>query len=136
MSPEKITFIIAIILVVIFVAGAIFTKIPKRLKHEKFKDKWKHLQARCADKSQWNTALIEADDLLASALKKKKFKGKSTGERLVSAQKKFSDNDAVWFGHKLRGKIDTHPDINLSQDEVKRALVGIGQGLRDIGALR
>lgn len=136
MSPEKIVFIIALFVVAIFICSVLFMKFPKKLKQDKFKDKWKSLQARCVDKDQWKQAVVEADDLLASALKKKKIKGNSTGERLVAIQKKFSDNDSVWFGHKLRRKIDSNPDLTLKQDEVKKALMGIGQGLKDIGALR
>jgi len=136
MSPEKIVFIASICLVTIFVISFIAMKLPKRLKQHKFKDKWKALQSRCSDKEQWNQAIIEADNLLASALKKKKIKGSSTGERLVAAQKLFSDNDAVWYGHKLRSKIDSDHSIVLKQEEVKKALMGIGQGLKDIGALK
>ncbi len=136
MSAEKIVFIIAVCLVVVSIATVIFVKLPRKLKQDKYREQWRALQARCADKSQWNLAVIEADDLLASALKKKKIKGSSTGERLVEAQKMFTDNDAVWFGHKLRTKLDADENLKLKQDEVKKALMGIGQGLKDIGALR
>lgn len=136
MSPEKIVFIIAIVLVTSFVLTGIFMKVPKRLKHHKFKEEWKHVQARCSDKDQWKLAVIEADNLLAKALKKKKIKGHSTGERLVVVQKMFTENDAVWYGHKLRSKIESESDLVLKQEEVKKALMGIGQGLRDIGALK
>ena len=136
MSPEKIVLIISIVLVLTFVGSFIAMKLPKRLKQHKFKDKWKALQSRCSDKAQWKQAIIEADDLLSSALKKKKIKGSSTGERLVEAQKLFSDNDSVWYGHKLRSKIDADENLVLKQEEVKKALMGIGQGLKDIGALK
>lgn len=136
MTPEKVVFIIAVFIVVVFVSTALFMKLPKRLKQDKFKEKWKNLQARCGDKDQWKTAVIEADNLLSCALKKKKIKGSSMGERLVAAQKIFTDNDAVWYGHKLRSKIDANPELSLKQEEVKKALMGIGQGLKDMGALR
>lgn len=136
MSPEKIVFIASVCLVSVFLISFILMKIPRRLKQHKFKEKWRTLQSRCSDKTQWNRAIMEADDLLASALRKKKIKGGSTGERLVSAQKYFSDNDAVWYGHKLRSKIETDENIVLKQEEVKKALIGIGQGLKDLGALK
>lgn len=135
MSPEAYVAIGVGSVTVLAVAAFIFKKIPKRLKREKFVDKWKQLQQRCADKEQWPLAIIEADTLLDNALKKKKYKGKSMGERLVSAQKNFTNNDGVWFGHKLRTKIEANPDFPLTQDDVKKALLGIQQGLKDIGAL-
>lgn len=137
MTPEKIVFIIALILVITSLATTLFFKLPKKLKHDSFVEKWRALQSRCASKDQWKQAIIEADDLLALALKKKKIKGATTGEKLVAAQKLFTDHDGVWFGHKLRTKIDSSGDeIVLKKEEVKKALMGIGQGLRDIGALK
>lgn len=136
MSPEKIVFIIAVCFVIVSIITFVFVKLPKRLKQDKFREQWRALQARCSDKEQWNLAVVEADDLLAMALKKKKIKGNSTGERLVAAQKLFSDNDAVWYGHKLRTKLDADSETKLKQDEVKKALMGIGLGLKDLGALR
>jgi hypothetical protein len=110
-------------------------RMPRRLRRDKFVARWRRLQQRCPDKSQWAQAITEADDLLDEALKKKKYKGKSMGERLVAAQKDFTNNDAVWFGHKLRKKLDDSPEYPLKKHEVQKALFGLRQGLRDIGAL-
>jgi hypothetical protein len=119
----------------IITAFVAYKKFPRKVNQQKFVEKWKRLQQRCSDETQWALAVVEADDLLAEALKKKRFKGKGVGERLVEAQKHFSDNDAVWFGHKLRTKIDMNPELHLNQAEVQKALVGLRQGLKDIGAL-
>lgn len=135
MSPEKYAAIVTgSILAIVFIA-VIAWRIPKRLKHDRYMKRWKQLQDRCADKEQWPQAIIDADDLLGEALKKRKVKGSNTGERLVSAQKKFTNNDAVWFGHKLRTKIDDNPEIKLAKEDVQKALIGLRQGLKDIGAL-
>lgn len=136
MSPEKIAFIIAVCFVCFSLGILIIQRLPKRLKQEKFKKKWRDLQKKCADPEQWRSAIIEADNLLASALKKKRVKGSSMGERMVEAQKIFSDNDAAWFGHKLRTKLDSNPELQPAKDDVKRALMGIGQALKDLGAIR
>jgi len=122
-------------LITLVVAYFVMKKMPKRLKQDKFMDRWKQLQQRCADKSQWSLAIVEADELLNEALKKKKFKGKNMGERLVEAQRNFSNNDAVWFGHKLRTKLEINPDLPLTKEDVQKALLGLRQGLKDIGAL-
>jgi hypothetical protein len=136
MSPERIVFIISIVLVSISTLLLIYRKLPKRLKHDKFYEKWKSIQKQCADKENWRQVIIEADDLLDKALKKKKIKGSSMGERMVAAQNLFVNNDSVWFGHKLRTKIEADPERKITQDETKKALLGIGQGLKDLGALK
>lgn len=124
----------------VFVVGLIgliiyLKKWPKRLKPEAFMNRWKHLQVLCKDKSTWPEALSEADILLDKALKRRKFKGKSMGERLVSAQRSFTNNDGVWFAHNMCKKVIADPDIRLREDDVKAALIGFRQALRDIGAL-
>ena len=136
MSPEKIIFIASVVLVSISTGLFIYRKLPKRLKHDKFKSNWKDIQKLCADKESWKKAVIDADNLLEKALKRKKIKGTSTGERLVSAQNILTNNDGVWFGHKLRTKLESDPEAKVSQDETKKALLGIGQALKDLGALR
>jgi hypothetical protein len=135
MSFEAYVAIIVGIFFFLTLTGFIAWRIPKPLKHEYYVARWKKVQQRCPDKSQWAQAIMEADDLLNEALKKKKYKGKGMGERLVDAQKNFTNNDAVWFGHKLRTKLDINPELRLTKDEVQKALFGLRQGLKDIGAL-
>ncbi len=114
----------------------IFRRLPKRLKQDKLSARWKKLQQLCSDETKWPQAVIEADNLLIEVLKKKRFKGPSAGERLVDAQKKFTNNDAVWYGHKLRTRIDINPEIKLTKEEVQKALLGLRSALKDIGALK
>lgn len=108
----------------------------KDLNREYFQAKWKELQKGLNKEEAWPMAIIQADNLLDEALKKKRFKGKTMGERLVSAQKTLSDNDSVWFGHKLRNKIVHEVDVKISKKEVQKSLMGIRQALRDVGALK
>lgn len=117
-------------------ALVIVLRIPKKLKADYFVSQWKELQAFCKDKTTWPKALSDADKLLDRALKKRKFKGRTMGERLVAAQRTFSDNDAVWFAHNLVKKVHANdPKFRLKESDVKDALVGFRQALRDIGAL-
>jgi hypothetical protein len=108
----------------------------KGLNRDYFQAKWKELQKGLNKEEAWPMAIIQADNLLDEALKKKKFKGKTMGERLVSAQKSLTDNDGAWFGHKLRNKIVHEVDIKITKKEVQKSLVGIRQALRDLGALK
>jgi hypothetical protein len=110
-------------------------KRPVLLKTDEFQAAWKELQKLLRDKAKWAEAVLNADKLLDEALKKKHVGGRSQGERLVKAQRLFTDNDGVWFGHKLRSKIDADPTMKLKEADVKQALLGIRQALKDVGAL-
>jgi len=109
---------------------------PKPLKTEVYQAKWQELQKLCAHKETWSEAVIEADTLLGDVLKKLRVRGGSMGERLVKVQRQLTDNDAAWFGHKLRNRIEAEPDTKLKESEVKQALIGIRQALKDVGALK
>ena len=127
---------IAIGVLVLVAAGIIFAiKRPKKLKVDRFVASWRELQGYCRDKATWPVAITQADKLLDVALKKRKLKGKTMGERLVSAQRLFSDNDDTWFSHNLAKKIAAQADLKLKESDVKDALMGFRQALRDIGAL-
>lgn len=107
----------------------------RRLKMVYFQTRWQTLQKLLPDKKQWPQALAAADKLLDTALKKKHVRGRNPGERLVKAQRLFTDNDGVWFGHKLHKKADADPGYKLKKREVQQALIGLRQGLKDVGAL-
>lgn len=121
---------------IVITGGIIFAiKRPKRLKVQRFVASWRELQGYCRDKATWPQAIIQADRLLDAALKKRKLKGRTMGERLVSAQRLFTDNDDTWFAHNLAKKITAQTDASLKESDVKDALLGFRQALRDIGAL-
>lgn len=110
----------------------------RKMKTKKFVARWQSLQKNCASRKTWPQAIAEADALLADALKKAGYKGKNTGERLVSAQHDLSDNEMVWLGHKLCKRISQEKDLDvrkLKKKDVLDALAGFRQALRDLGAL-
>ncbi len=130
--------LIAVVGAAVALAGLVtfFIKKPKKdLNRQHFRAKWKELQKLCAKTETWGLAVIQADSLLDEALKKKHFKGKTMGERLVSAQRSLTNNDGVWFGHKLRNQLVHQTDVALREKDIKHALIGIGQALKDLGAL-
>jgi hypothetical protein len=127
--------IVGVVLLTALVTGILVFRLrPRKLKASRFQDKWRELQKLCASKETWNQAIIEADNLLDEALKKKRFIGKTMGERLTKAQRVMSNNEAVWFGHKLRSKLESSTPTKLSETDVKQALMGIRQALKDLGA--
>lgn len=135
MSIEMIVLIVVGGLTLLTIFGVIAWRLPKRLKPEKFDQNWKELQQFCKDKTTWPEAIVAADQLLDKALRKRKLKGKTVGERLVSAQRMLTDNDAVWFAHNLYKKVAADDNLKLKEGDVKQALVGFRQALRDLGAL-
>jgi hypothetical protein len=110
-----------------------FGKQPK-LNQQYYQQQWGELLARVRTPDGMVLAIIDADKLLDQALKKRRFKGKTMGERLVSAQRFLSDNDTVWYAHKLRNRLVHEPNIRLKKKEAQAALAGFRQGLRDLGA--
>ena len=109
----------------------------RKLNVGKFTARWQSLQQHCASRTTWPQAIIEADDLLHEALKKARYKGKTTGEKLVAAQRELTSNDTVWVGHKLRTKVsEADLDVRtLKKKDMVIALAGFRQALRDLGAL-
>lgn len=123
---------------VLLVAFGVFWNIRRRkspLKQDYFKEQWKELQKLLRNKDRWDVALVRADNLLDIALKKKHIRGHNMGERLVKAQRLFTDNDGVWSSHKLRSRVESDPEMKLKESEVKQALLAIRQALKDVGAL-
>jgi len=129
--------IIAIVVILLLVMGSsyLLRRKPKQLNQQYYQERWQVLQGLLKDKATWPLAVIDADKLLDDALKKSKYKGKTMGERLVSAQRAISDNDGVWFGHKLRNELVHESNVKLTQRKVKDALLGIKAALKDLGAL-
>jgi hypothetical protein len=135
MSPEAIVAIVGMVLVVLSMGILIARKLPKRLKAAHYTRKWRDIQRLCAEKSNWPQAILLSDELLNEVLRKKQKSGKTMGERMVSAQKQFTANDAVWKAHKLANKIRTQESLRLKETEVKESLIAYRQALRDLGAL-
>lgn len=125
----------AAILIVLFASSFIVRRSRRNSKYAMFKPRWQEVQKLCGKSDTWPMAIINADKLLDDALKLTGFKGKTMGERLVAAQRTLSDNDSVWFGHKLRNKL-VHEDMSkLQKTDVQTALKGLRQALIDLGVL-
>lgn len=137
-NPEKwllVGIIFGGLILITIITFLVIKFLPKRLKADEFARQWVNLQKLCANVETWPQAIIEADNLLDRALKKRSFRGKSMGARLVNAQRLFSDNDAVWYAHKLKVKLQQNSKRNLKQEDVKEALIGFRRALKDLGAL-
>lgn len=141
MNPSpKMTMVLAavgvlVILIVLFGSSIVVRRSRRNSKYASFKPRWQEVQKLCGKSDTWPMAIINADKLLDDALKLMGFKGKTMGERLVAAQRTLSDNDSVWFGHKLRNKL-VHEDVpKLQKQDVQTALKGLRQALIDLGVI-
>lgn len=135
MSFEKLVMALTGVFVVLILAFLVIRFAPKRTRKSTFQSKWKEIYKYCAHKETWPTALLRADELLDRALKHRRHKGKNVGERLVAAQKVFSDNDGLWLAHKLAVKAKNQPKLRLKEKDVKKALTSFRQGLKDLDVL-
>ncbi len=135
MKPAYIVGAAAAVLLILALVVIIRRRRPAKLNSDRFTQRWKDLQKHCVSRKTWPQAVIEADNLLDEALKKARYKGKTTGERLVAAQHALTSNDSVWFGHKLRKTIVSEDVRKLKKSDVLAALSGFRQALRDLGAL-
>ncbi len=129
--------VIAIVfgLVVLFLVSRLVKHKPRRLNQQYYQKKWLEILVRVKTYDGMILAVIDADKLLDEALRKRKYGGKTMGERLVAAQHEISDNDAVWYAHKLRNRLVHEPTMRLRKNEAKNALAGFRQSLKDLGAL-
>jgi len=111
-------------------------KLPSRsLNKGYFYGRWTELLEHLQSQQSMALAVIDADKLVDEALRRRNFRGKTMGERLVAAQKVLSQNDSVWYGHKLRNRLVHEPAVRLKKQEVQQALNGFRQALKDLGAL-
>jgi hypothetical protein len=124
-----------VVFVLLLVVAWRFRRRPKKLDIEYCKTRWQEAQKLCAKEETWPLAIINADKLLEEVLKKRKYKGKTMGEKLVSAQHDIGDNDLVWFAHKLRNKLVQDEIKKLKKKYVMEALIGFRESLKDLGAL-
>ena len=122
----------AVVLISLF--GLVGKNIPQ-LDKGPFRESWKKIIERSNDESGWEIALINADKLLDVALRKRKFKGETMGERLISAKNSLSKRQAVWEAHKLRNRIVHEENVRLDKKRVHEALKGFEVALKDLGAL-
>jgi hypothetical protein len=129
------TVIIIFGVVMLVVVSRLSRRRRPRLDQVYFQKQWTDLLTRVKTPEGMVLAVIDGDKLLDHALKKHHYKGKTMGERLVSAQRTLSDNDAVWYAHKLRNRLVHEPNVRLKKKEAQIALAGFRIGLRDLGAL-
>jgi hypothetical protein len=83
----------------------------------------------------FNAAVIEADKLLDKALMEMDLPGKTMGERMKAASNLFTQNNSIWYAHKMRNMIAHERNFKIDYLKANHALKAYRQALKDLGAI-
>ena len=139
MDGGAVTFIIAILIVAVFIFIAILLT-GKRGYHFNvgvYQTKFLAIENKLKqdNPATFMTTIIEADKLLDKALIEMGVPGKTMGDRLKRSGDKFEDINAVWRVHKLRNAIAHETDLEVSYKQAFNALAVYKQALKNLGAI-
>lgn len=139
MDTSMIFFFAAIIVFggLLFALIALTKKGTRNLDKSYYQTRWLSIENQLSrdNEASFAMSIIDADKLLDCALRQRGFGGKTMGERMKSAKNTLTDKQRVWSAHKLRNKIAHETNVRVSYDDARRALGGLKQGLKDLGAL-
>jgi hypothetical protein len=138
-STTTVFFLAAILIVgvILFAIICVSKKGAKRLDVDKYRIKCLEIQngLRQGDISSYHLSVLSADKLLDQALRELGVRGQTMGERMKSVGPRFSDSNGVWAAHKLRNRIAHEPDVSVTYEEARRALIYFRKALKDLGAI-
>lgn len=138
-NPASIFILIAILIAAI--VGALYLVFTRKqgpkLNIQRYQTKWLEIEnsVRRNNPASWQLGIMNADKLVDRALRERKFKGQTMGERMKSAQKVWKNANHVWGAHKIRNQLAHEPDVKLSYDVTLRSLTAFKQALKDLGAI-
>ncbi len=139
MDGGVVTFIIAILIVAVFIFIAILLtgKHGYHFDIEVYQTRFLTIENKLKqdNPATFMTTIIEADKLLDKALVEMGVPGKTMGDRLKRSGDKFEDINAVWRVHKLRNAIAHETDLEIGYKQASNALVIYKQALKDLGAI-
>lgn len=121
--------------IILFALFGLVGKNQPGLEKGPFREAWRGIVEKAGIEATFALAIINADKLLDSALKKRNFKGETMGERLVSAKNILSKRQRVWEAHKLRNRLVHEDSVKLDRKKTLEALKGFESALKDLGAL-
>lgn len=121
--------------IILFALFGLVGKSQPSLEKGPFREAWRDIIEKASNESTFALAVINADKLLDTALKKRNFKGETMGERLISAKNALSRRQRVWEAHKLRNRLVHEEVAKLDRKRTMEALKGFESALKDLGAL-
>lgn len=128
---------VLILAVVLVIYISLNNKPNKLLNREKFQTKWLEIEnSVSADNvAACHMAIMNADKLLDQALKDRRFKGETMGDRMKNANNSWHNANHVWTAHKIRNKLAHEPDAKVNYQLTLQTLSAYKQGLKDLGAI-
>lgn len=139
MDKGVIIFLIAVLAIglVTLVIVLLTRRSGRQLNVAKYQTRWLSIESglKRDEPASAQLSILNADKLVDTALKERDFKGTTMGERMKAAQTTWSNANHVWGAHKIRNRIAHEPDVQVSYDIAKRALVAYKQALKDLGAI-
>lgn len=133
--------LVLVAVLIVAVVGVIYllfsSKSVPKLNKERYQAKWLEIEhsLKRDTASTYPMAILNADKLLDQALKERRFKGATMGERMKSAHTEWKNPNHVWGAHKVRNQIAHEADTVVSYEIAIRALSAFKQALKDIGAI-
>lgn len=121
--------------IVLFALFGLVGKNQPSLEKGPFREAWRDIVEKANNEPTFALAVINADKLLDTALKKRNFKGETIGERLISAKNVLTRRQRVWDAHKLRNRLVHEENVKLDRKKTLEALKGFESALKDLGAL-
>lgn len=139
MDGGVVTFILAILIVAVFIFVAILLTGKRRyaFNKEAYQARFLAIENKLRQDSPatWTVVIIDADKLLDKALIEMGIPGKTMGDRLKRTGDKFEHLNSVWRAHKLRNYIAHEPGFEISYKQAQNALKIYKSALHDLGAI-
>lgn len=139
MDGGVVTFIIAILIVAVFMFVAILLtgKRGYLFNKENYQAKFLAIEnkLRQDSPSSWSMVIIEGDKLLDKAMIEMGIPGKTMGDRLKRCGDRFEKLNSVWRAHKLRNAIAHEPGFEISYKQAHNALGVYRTALQNLGAI-
>ena len=138
-NPAGIFILVAVLLDA--VVGVIYLEKKKKnspqLNVERYQTKWLGIENSVSrdNPASWQLAVLNADKLVDLALRERRFKGQTMGERMKSADKVWRNANHVWGAHKIRNQLAHETDVHLNYETTLRTLTAFKQALKDLGAI-
>lgn len=138
-NPAGIFILVAILLAAI--VGVVYlmvtTKHGSQLNVQRYQTKWLEIENSVTrdNAASWQLAIMNADKLLDQALRERRFRGQTMGERMKSAQKVWKNANHIWGAHKIRNQLAHEVNASVSYEITLRSLSAFKQGLKDLGAI-
>lgn len=138
-NPAGIFILVAVLLAA--VVGVIYlvfaSKTGPKLNVSRFQTRWLEIENSISrdNSASWQLAILNADKLVDQALRDRRFKGQTMGERMKSAEKVWKNPNHIWGAHKIRNQLAHETDAKLNYETALRALTAFKQALKDLGAI-